>query len=195
MDKIEQLMLAHIRVRGKGVFGVSNTIPYLRRVALLCAKKLGNKDFKASRNFLNRFAKRHRYKWSYTTTDRQQSIESFLQCWNVWIHSFRTFIGTLGFVTPDKYISSINVWNCDEFGLEPLGQRLKHMVTKSANMINSQQLLSSRAGDKRCCTVTGIVPKSGFNPNCYVQCTSLCVQFKRFNSNNNNNNNNQFRSS
>lgn len=142
------------------------SVPGLQRLARHCAKNLGFPQFKASRNFIARFAKRHNYKWSTITTDRQQSIESFLQCWNVWIHSFRKYIGTLGLVTPYGYITSRNIWNIDEFGIEPISSstKLKRMVGKGANMINGKELMCVPSTSKRAATITGIVPKSGFDP-------------------------------
>ena len=61
---------------------------------------------------------------------------------------------------------SRNIWNIDEFGIEPISShtKLKHMVGKGANMINGKQLICVPSTSKRAATVTGIVPKSGFDP-------------------------------
>ena len=164
VDEIENAMLKHLKLeQGEGT-SISRTVPALKRLAVYCANNLGIKDFKASRNFVNRFAKRHEYKWAKVTTDRQQSIESFLQCWNVWIHSFRKYIGCLGLVTKYGYITSRNIWNIDEFGLEPIAPKLKRLVGKGANMINGKELICVPSTSKRAATVTGIIPKSGFEP-------------------------------
>ena len=80
-----------------------------------------------------------------------------------WIKPFRKWVKTLGVCTPLGYIRSANVWNIDEWGLQPDGQLLKHMVPEDANMINVQQLSMVPAVGKRMATVCGIIPKSGFS--------------------------------
>ena len=161
-------MIQHIDLRAASRIGLRQTKPDLMRLAMFAAKECGiSKDqFKGSRNFIQRFAKRHGQIFRKKTTNRQQSIESFLQCWIVWIKPFRVFTASLGLVTPHGFIRSQNIWNCDEWALEPDGEKLKHMVPQDTNMVNAPELCMTPAIGKRIATITGIVPKCGFPSDC-----------------------------
>lgn len=161
--------MCHIlKIRKARLYSLTNTKAQLRLLALQVAKELGigPDKFKASRNFIDRFAKRFHHKFRKTTTTRVQPFYSFLYCWIEWIKPFREWVKTLGICTPIGYIRSANVWNIDEWGFEPDSKTLKHMVPEDANMINVQQLTMVPAVKKRMATVCGIVPKSGFPKNC-----------------------------
>jgi len=167
-SQVEKKMLEHIDFRAAARIGLRQTKPDLMRLARFAAKELGisKAEFKCSRNFIQRFAKRHQQIWRYKTTNRQQSIESFLQCWIHWIKPFRIFVLSIGLVTPFGYIRSPNIWNCDEWALEPDGEKLKHMVPINAKMVNAPELCMTPAIGKRIATITGIVPKCGFPDDC-----------------------------
>ena len=137
----------------------------VQTLAVEIAKDLKIKNFHASRRWVYRFAARAGLKWKKRTTSKQQTIHSYLIVWDSWIRCLREFCINVGIVTPRGYITSFRVWNADEFGIEPMEYHYKHLVDDGC-MVNSQSLKLSISTTKRYCTVTGIVPKSGFPLEC-----------------------------
>ena len=137
----------------------------IQDVAERLAKELNIKGFKASRHWVYKFALRNDLKWKKNTTDKQQTVHSYLIVWDQWIGCLRDYCISVGLVTPRGFITSFRLWNADEFGIEPSTHNFKHL-TAGGSMVNSQQLKMTLSVSKRCCTVTGIVPKSGFPIEC-----------------------------
>lgn len=163
--KLEKLLIQRIDHRCK--FGLYRTMPSVQALAKDIAHELGIKEFKASRHWINNFSKRHNLKWQRRTTSKQQTIYSFLACWHSWIQRVRRVATSIGIVTPLGYIKSYNVWNADEFAIDASSGNFKHLSHKDAQMVNSQSLKFGHSANKRYCTVTCIVPKSGYSdPNC-----------------------------
>ena len=170
------------KVQSRQIYGLYRHMPELQRLARSLAIQLGinkivngetvgadgteDSAFKASRHFIVRFAERHGYAFRNKTTKKQQTITSFLVCWSKWIHPIRSWLGTLGLVTPNHYIKSFSLWNADEWACEPASYNFKHLASKHGQMVNSQELHVTVSTQKRYCTVTGIVPQSGFVVDC-----------------------------
>lgn len=158
--KLEKIVAKRIRARAK--FGLYRTIPAIQSLARDVAAELGYTDFKASRNWMKRFLRRCQLKAHKATTFKQQTVYSFLACWHSWIVSVRNLAKTIGIVQ-NGYINSHHVWNADEFALEgAVDKKLLHITNLNSTMVNTQQLLMGQSPYKRFCTVTAIVPKSGF---------------------------------
>jgi len=109
------------------------------------------------------FAKRKGFKFATATTSKQQTIYSFLHQWQKWIVALRELIQTIGLQTEEGFIKHYNIFNADEFALEPSTYKYKHIVKQAATMVNVQELMCGYSNSKRYCTVTAIVPKSGFS--------------------------------
>ena len=157
--ELERRLLSKILSRDK--YGLYRTMPSIQQLALRIAKQLKIKGFSSSRHWVYNFTARNNLKWKRRSTHKQQTVHSYLIVWDQWIDCLRNYSISLGIVTPRGYIRSFKLWNADEFGLEPLSHDYKHL-TGPGTMVNSQQLRMTLNVTKRYCTVTGLVPKSGF---------------------------------
>ena len=161
--ELEKRLLDRIQSRQK--YGLYRTIQSVQYLAKDIAEELGIQGFTASRNFIYGFIKRSNLKTSYATTDKQQCIWSFLAAWHKWIRDIRKLAQTIGIVSSRTgYIDSYHVWNADEFAIQAHDKNMLQISNRNARMVNTQQLKMTYSTTKRYCTVTAIIPKSGFAP-------------------------------
>ena len=171
--ELEKALFAKLISRSK--YGLYRSMPALQNLAENIAKQLNIRKFKASRHWVYGFARRHNLRFKKITTDKQQTIHSYLIVWTDWIVCLRKYCINVGLVTPRGFIKSFRLWNCDEFALEPSAQQLMHLSGEGC-MTNAQQLKLTVSTTKRYCTITGIVPKSGFPIECLVHMSVFVIK-------------------
>lgn len=152
------------RIQSRIRYGLYRTPESIQVLAKDIAAELGIEGFVASRHWLYSFIRRSNFKFGAQTTDKQQCVWSFLACWHKWIKEVRQLALTMGIVSQKHYISSYHVWNADEFAIQAHDKRMLQVANKNAQMINTQHIKMTPSAYKRFCTVTAIIPKSGFAP-------------------------------
>lgn len=158
------------RLQDRIRYGLYRTIESVQVLAKDIAAELNIEGFVASRNWLYGFIKRSNFKLGEQTTNKQQCIYSFLACWHKWIKDVRHLALTIGIVSPKHFISSYHCWNADEFAIQAHDKKMLQVTNKYAQMINTQHIKMTPSAYKRFCTVTAIIPKSGFSPIGNKQC-------------------------
>ena len=122
--------------------------------------------FKCSYGYITNLMERNGLKTKKRTTNRQQTITTYLNLWPGWIRGIRDFAIELNIVDEEsKRMKPNHNFNIDEFGISGATKVSKghHIVPGDAQMINVTGLMTTRAPDYRMATIAGLMPSGGFN--------------------------------
>lgn len=159
-------------VKERSVLGLSRSRRVMLPKVIAAAKRLGVKDFKYSRGYVTRLTKREPVENKPKSTSRKHTVLDFLDRWPAWIRRFRLACVEYGVVDKDGFVELWRLLALDEFALSPIAEMKQalQLVLKGAEMVQSQDLLTTRSPDYRLCSVAFWAPLLGFTDGCMCTC-------------------------